>query len=236
MATAMADAGVGISWQESARSPSSRCCRISCRAAPTARPRALAYLVALIALVGGGGLVGIARRPGPALRRTAVHLAIWVGIGLVLLLGYGYRAELADTGHRLVPLLLPAQDQADGGGRMRFTLEDDRQFHVEGLIGGHPVRFLVDTGASDVMLSPADARRLGFDPAALAYTRVYRTASGTARGAPVTLPEIVVGTIRLSEVSASVGERDAGSSLLGMSFLGRLSGYEVSGDTLTMRQ
>jgi aspartyl protease family protein len=86
------------------------------------------------------------------------------------------------------------------------------------------------------MLTPADARRLGFDPATLAYTRVYHTASGMARGAPVTLPEIVIGTIRLTEVRASVSDRDADSSLLGMSFLGRLSGYEVSGDTLTLRQ
>jgi len=198
----------------------------------------LVYLVALLALLGGGGLARFARhrQPGPALRRAAVQLAIWLGILLVLLLGYGYRAELAGVGHRLAGLLLPAQGQAAGDGSMRFTLEDDRQFHVQGRIGGQPVHFLVDTGASDVMLTPADARRLGFDPATLAYTRVYRTASGTARGAPVTLPEIVIGTIRLTEVSASISENDADSSLLGMSFLGRLSGYEVSGDTLTLRQ
>jgi aspartyl protease family protein len=194
------------------------------------------YLVALLALLGGGGLARVARQPGPALRRASTQMAIWIGIGLVLLLGYGYRVELRDAGHRLSDLLLPAQARVAGDGSMRVTLEDDSQFHVEGLIGGRPVRFLVDTGASDVLLSPADARRLGFDPATLAYNRVYRTASGTARGAPVTLPEIVIGTIRLTEVGASVSERDTGSSLLGMSFLGRLSGFAVSGDTLTLRQ
>jgi aspartyl protease family protein len=98
------------------------------------------------------------------------------------------------------------------------------------------MRFLVDTGASEVMLSPADARRLGYEPAALAYTRLYQTANGTVRGAPVTIPEIVIGPIRLTNVEASVNEHETEGSLLGMSFLGRLSGYQVNGNTLTLRQ
>jgi aspartyl protease family protein len=92
----------------------------------------LVYLVALLALLGGGGLARFARhrQPGPALRRASIQLAIWLGILLVLLLGYAYRAELSDAGHRLAGLLLPAQGQAAADGSMRFTLEDDHQFHV----------------------------------------------------------------------------------------------------------
>jgi len=123
-----------------------------------------------------------------------------------------------------------------GGQTMRFTLEADRQFHVKAMVGGVPVYFLVDTGASDVLLSQADARRLGIDTGSLSYSQLYRTASGTARGAPITLPEIDIGTIRVTDVNASVSEGDTDGSLLGMSFLGRLSGYEVNGDTLTLRQ
>jgi aspartyl protease family protein len=196
----------------------------------------LVYLVLLLALFGGGALARVARQPGPALRSTSGHTAMWVGIGLVLLLGYGYRAEVGDAGRRLSAVLLPSRGEVIGGRNMRFTLGMDHHFHIDGLVGGTPVRFLVDTGATEVMLSPADARRLGLDPAVLAYTQIYRTANGIARGAPVTLPEIVVGTIRLTDVSASVAERDTGGSLLGMSFLSRLSGYEVSGDMLTLRQ
>ena len=48
-------------------------------------------------------------------------------------------------------------------------MADDGQFHIRAEIGGVPVSFILDTGASDVMLTPADARRLGFDPASLAY-------------------------------------------------------------------
>ncbi len=56
------------------------------------------------------------------------------------------------------------------------------------------------------------------------------------RGAPVRLGEIVLGPIRLTDVVASVNEAPMGSSLLGMTFLGRLGGYEVRDDTLTLSQ
>jgi len=198
--------------------------------------RRLVYLAALLALVGGGSLGRIARAGAPGVRRAAGQLGIWIGIGVVLLLGYSYRAEVTDAGRRISALLLPAQGQAVDGQTMRFSLEADHQFHVKAMVGGTPVYFLVDTGASDVLLSQADARRVGIDPGTLSYTQLYRTASGTARGAAITLPEIVIGTIRVTNVNASVSEGDTDGSLLGMSFLGRLSGYEVSGDTLILRQ
>jgi aspartyl protease family protein len=197
--------------------------------------RRLVYLVALLALV-GGGLGRIARQGLPGVRRAAGQLGIWIGIAVALLLGYSYRAEVSDAGRRISTLLMPAQGEAVGGQTMRFTLEADRQFHVKAMVGGIPVYFLVATGASDVLVSQADARRLGIDPGSLSYSQLYRTASGTARGAPVTLPEIDIGTIRVTDVNASVSEGDTDISLLGMSFLSRLSGYEVNGDTLTLRQ
>ena len=190
------------------------------------------YLLAFFILIGGGVFARIARRPSAALQRAG----IWVGIGLVVLLGYSYRDELGVVAHRLSGNLVPAAGQAVDGQQMRFTAEADGQFHVEAMIGSTRMRFLVDTGASEVMLSPADARRLGYEPARLAYTRLYQTANGTVRGAPVTIPEIAIGPIRLADVAASVNEHETEGSLLGMSFLGRLSGYQVSGDTLTLRQ
>ena len=192
----------------------------------------LAYLVALLVLVGGGLFARIARRPSAALQQAG----LWVGIGLLIVLGYSYRTEFSLIAHRLSGDLVPASGQAVDGQQMRFTAEADGQFHVEATVGSTPMRFLVDTGASEVMLSPADARRLGYEPSTLAYTRVYQTANGTVRGAPVTIPEISIGPIRLTNVAASVNEHETEGSLLGMSFLGRLSGYQVSGDTLTLRQ
>ena len=98
-----------------------------------------------------------------------------------------------------------------------------------------PLRFLVDTGASDVVLSPRDADRLGFDVQGLAYTRRYRTANGSVYGAPVLIERMTIGPISVEGVRASVNGAQMGLSLLGMSFLSRLAGYDVSQETLTLR-
>ena len=108
-------------------------------------------------------------------------------------------------------------------------------FVAEVTVDGTDVRFLVDTGASDVVLSPADAERLGFDPARLRFSKFYRTANGTVRGAPVRLSEMKIGPIRVTDVRASVNEADMNRSLLGMSFLNRLSGYAVEGGRLILK-
>ena len=100
---------------------------------------------------------------------------------------------------------------------------------------GVAVRFLVDTGASHVILSAGDARRLGFDLDSLTYSRPYRTAAGTVFAAPVVLGAVTIGPIRIAGVQASVGGAALGQSLLGMSFLNRLSGYRVAGGRLTLQ-
>jgi aspartyl protease family protein len=87
-----------------------------------------------------------------------------------------------------------------------------------------------------VVLSPADARRMGFDLGRLDFTGRAETANGHVRSAPVRLRELVIGPIRLTDVRAAVNEAEMSESLLGLSFLSRLEGYEVSGDRLTLRQ
>ncbi len=96
--------------------------------------------------------------------------------------------------------------------------------------------FLVDTGATDVVLSVTDARRLGIDPDELSFTRLYDTANGTVSGAPVRLGEVSLGGVRVTAVRATVTDGGLNQSLLGLSFLNRLSGFEVRGGVLTLYQ
>ena len=92
---------------------------------------------------------------------------------------------------------------------------------------------LVDTGASLVTLTPADARGAGIDPARLAFNGHVQTANGTARMAPVTLREIRIGQLSIYDLPAAVLE-NLNVSLLGMSFLSRLQGYEMRNGKLTI--
>jgi clan AA aspartic protease (TIGR02281 family) len=106
---------------------------------------------------------------------------------------------------------------------------------LEVVVNGAPITFLVDTGASDIVLTLEDARRVGLDPRTLDYSRRYATANGEVRGAPVVLRELRVGQLRLFDVDASVNEGPLAVSLLGMEFLARLDGYEVQRGRMILR-
>jgi clan AA aspartic protease (TIGR02281 family) len=108
-------------------------------------------------------------------------------------------------------------------------------FLVEAVVNGVPIDFMVDTGASHVVLSLQDARRLGFAPANLEFTQQFESANGTVRAAPVELRELRIGQLRLFDLQASVNGGPLPISLLGMSFLQRLSSYEVARGRLILR-
>jgi aspartyl protease family protein len=111
----------------------------------------------------------------------------------------------------------------------------DGHFWAEGRVNGAPVRFLVDTGASAVALTAADARRLGLEPSQLTYGHQVDTANGPARAAAVTLDAVSVGGATLTDVDALVIEHGLDASLLGMSYLGRLSRIEATPTALVLR-
>ena len=104
---------------------------------------------------------------------------------------------------------------------------------LEAAVNGAPVRMLVDTGASLVTLTPQDARAAGIAPGELVYNARVNTANGAARMAPVTLREIRIDQLSIYDVPAAVLE-NLNLSLLGMSFLTRLQGYEMRDGKLTI--
>ena len=191
----------------------------------------LVYSLLLLAFLGGSVVLHWRARPASALRGAAA----WMAIGAVLFVGYSLRHDFLRLMDRLAAELLPHQGLVSDAA-ISFRANAQGHFVVEADVDGTALRFLVDTGASDVSLSPADAERLGFDLAELDYTRRYRTANGMIRGAPVRLSRVAIGPIVLDDVRASVNEAPMKHSLLGMSFLERLSGYEVASETLTLKR
>lgn len=110
----------------------------------------------------------------------------------------------------------------------------DGHYWAEAEVDGRPVRVLVDTGASAVALTAADARRLGLRPERLRYDRSIAAASGRVRAAPVTLDHVEVAGARVEHVAALVVEGGLPASLLGMSYLGRLQGFSADRGGLTL--
>jgi len=135
---------------------------------------------------------------------------------------------------RLVLASLPTSTDGNAPRSVTIRAANNGHFHVDAVTNGRRIPFVVDTGATVVTLTREDAERIGLDVTRLAYTQRFQTANGIARAAPVTLREVSVGPIALYDVQAVVNEGKSGQSLLGMSFLSRLDGYSVSGDSLTM--
>ncbi len=119
-----------------------------------------------------------------------------------------------------------------------LTVSADLYGHyvVHPALNGQRVRMLVDTGASLVALSYEDASLLGIQVSQRDFTRRSSTANGVVETAPVRIKEIRVGDITVRDVEAMVlPPRALGTSLLGMSFLRRLDGFEVSKGRLVLR-
>ena len=168
------------------------------------------------------------------------QLVIWGGLGLLLYAIVGHRelliprdhgqaavaAAVAQTGPTTV--LRPAI-----GNVLTYHADPRGQFWVDGAANGANVRFLLDTGASTVALTLADAAAGGIGRGSLAFTARISTANGVARAAPVRLREVRIGQLSINDVPAFVAE-NLNTSLLGMSFLKRIDGFEIRDGVLTL--
>lgn len=110
----------------------------------------------------------------------------------------------------------------------------DGHFWANAQVNGQTVRFLVDTGATAVALTAEDAAKLGIKPEDLKYGHKVTTATGSSRAASVTLSSISIDGARLEDVQALVVDEGLDVSLLGMSYLGRLTRFEATRDTLRL--
>ena len=180
--------------------------------------------------------------------RIMAVVALLGGAALVASLADGFTADRdepaqselshgAPSGARASTAAAPALT----AGAAALSKADDGHFYAEAMATaergrGARVRFLVDTGASTVALTAADAQRIGVDLDALRFSVPVRTANGETTGAHIALERLSVSGVELRDVDALVLRDGLSQSLLGMSFLGRLSRMEASGDALILRR
>ena len=120
-------------------------------------------------------------------------------------------------------------------GAAQIVKGADGHFWAEAKVDGRAVRFLIDTGATAVALSQTDAKRLGIDTKSLDYSYKVMTASGQTRAAKVQLASVSVADAQVRDVDALVIESGLETSLLGMSYLGRLSSFQATPRALILR-
>jgi aspartyl protease family protein len=193
------------------------------------------YLVVVLIFV-GSALFG--RRLGARdFPRAATG---WLAIFMVIVGGYAYRDDITAVGARIVGVLVPGMPIS---GHFAGIAEDavvisrsiDGHFAVRADLNSVPTTLMLDTGASFVTLSPADAARAGINARGLSFTTPIQTANGVIQAAPTVLRTLSVGSIERHDVPALVAPTGSlDQSLLGMSFLDTLNGYAISGDRLVL--
>ncbi len=183
----------------------------------------LIYLTLLGVVVGGYFLLANRDRMGQMAQQGAIWALIFVGVAAGAALWDDIRGASA-----------PRQSVVRDGAQIVATRAPDGHYHLTLGINGAPVRFLVDTGASDMVLTLRDASRAGLDPDALRFTGRAMTANGMVQTAPVTLDRVELGGIVDRGVPAQVTGGEMPGSLLGMRYLARFAEVTLSGDTLTL--
>ena len=182
----------------------------------------LIYLVLLLAAVGGWVLVEYRGRLGAALRTGLAWGLIFIGV----MAGYGLWTDMRSDVRRQAVMV---------GEAMEVPRAPDGHYYLTLTVSGTPVEFMVDTGATNVVLSRRDAERLGIDPASLVYLGQAQTANGIVRTARVKLNDVQLGSWQDETLAAWVNDGEMDGSLLGMDYLGKFH-IELAADRLLLRR
>jgi aspartyl protease family protein len=181
----------------------------------------LGYLGLMIVFIGGYLVVEFRSRMGQAAR----GFAAWGLIFVAMTAGYALWNDLEGK-------ITPFQSTGDAG-QIAIPRAQDGHYYLVLEIAGKPLEFMVDTGASNVVLSQRDARSLGLDPTSLNYLGSAQTANGRVRTARVTLDDVVLGSVRDANLTAYVNDGEMDISLLGMDYLGRFH-IEIARDRMIL--
>jgi aspartyl protease family protein len=161
---------------------------------------------------------------------------LWAVIGLAFVAAYSFRQELSIVASRLAGELVPAETVVTSGGEVVVSRRINGSFIVGARANERELRFIFDTGATTVVLTPESARSIGINPEALSYSIPVSTANGRTMAAPITLDRLAVGPITAERVRALVTRPGLlRENLLGMTFLERLASYEVRNNRLILR-
>jgi len=181
------------------------------------------YLSILLFFIGGSFLFNRRKR----LSQTVQQAAIWGLIFVGVILAYGFSDTLQNQ-------LLPSRAVKINAESYTLERQRDGHFYLTLKVNNQPVEFIIDTGASQIVLSKADARKIGFDPESLAYWGRATTANGEVRTASVVLDLVELGDITDQGIKAAVNGGDLDGSLLGMTYLSRFQELSIRGNTLTL--
>ena len=160
---------------------------------------------------------------GRIFRQGALWVIIFVGAIAGAMLWQEVRHDFA-----------PRQAVVADGSRIEIHRAPDSHYYLTLNANGVPIRFVIDTGATNIVLSRQDSERIGINPDDLQFLYVAHTANGQTRTARTTLSTLALGPVIDHDVAVSVNEREMEGSLLGMDYLERFDRIEISDGRLVL--
>ncbi|WP_085308900.1 retropepsin-like aspartic protease family protein [Planktotalea arctica] len=183
----------------------------------------------LIYLVILGGVLAFwfftsARR---SMNKMLQQMAAWALIFIGVIAAYGMWGDIRQT-------VSPQQSVFDSGARFELPRARDGHYYATAMVNDVAIRFVVDTGATDVVLRKADAEAAGIDLETLAFLGRAMTANGPVRIASVRTQSFGLPGAELARFRVDVNEGEMSQSLMGMSYLQTFERIEISGGTLVL--
>ncbi|MCF7700680.1 TIGR02281 family clan AA aspartic protease [Loktanella sp. M215] len=182
--------------------------------------------ITYLTLLGGAIAVSYIVSQRGQMGKVAQQASIW---GLIFVGVIAAAGMWGDIRQSIAP-----QQSVMTGGDIVLPRQVDGHFYAQLDVNGHPVTFMVDTGASQIVLSAADAARVGIDTATLRYLGQASTANGVVRTALVTLDSVTLGDVTQADVRAVVNQGAMDGSLLGMTYLRNFSNIQMTADDLIL--
>lgn len=162
-----------------------------------------------------------------SLNKIMQQAAVWALIFIGAIAVAGLWSDIRQT-------VNPSLASFSAEGEIIVPRGPDGHYYLTLEINDAAVRFVIDTGATDMVLTKKDAERVGLVIDDLAFVGRAMTANGEVRVAPVWLDKVTLGPISDANVPASVNSGEMGISLLGMSYLQRFERIEISGGQLVL--
>ena len=182
-----------------------------------------------LTLLGGALLAYLLLSNRAGLGTTLRHAVLWGLIFIGVAAAYGLWQDVFPDRTAAV---------VTGEGQIAIPRARDGHYYLTLEVNETPVRFVVDTGATDLVLSQRDAAAAGLDPGSLAYLGQARTANGVVPIARVSLDQVVLseGGMRIEDrrVPAFVNQGELDTSLLGMAYLERFARIEIESGRLIL--
>jgi aspartyl protease family protein len=187
-------------------------------------------IVALIIV--GSSLVARRLPLGQTLKMALAWVAIFAGLFVI----FSFRPEIKTVWQRVKADLSGTANQSIQGGKITLVRDDDGHFNILGSVNGKPIRFLVDSGATQTSISSDAAQEISIEVDRSGFPVFVSTANGTAKAFRAQINVLKLDTIEIKDMKILVSDTLGDTNLLGMDFLNALRSWRVEGNKMILER